>query len=113
MANFEAVTASEAVEPVKSATKLQKLIDQYSFGDLRVEVDNGYLVIYGYDWFEANAESEQNTMEDATEDFLKKVAKHLRGPLIIQSIGSKKCRFPLSAMQITVTPDGKIKYKGF
>lgn len=113
MANFEAVTASFCAEPVKSATKLQKLIDHYDFGDLTVKVENGWLTIFGYDWFEVYDQSEENTMEEVNEQFLKEVAKHLRADLVIQSIGNEKCRFPLSAMQITVTPDGKITYDGF
>jgi hypothetical protein len=113
MANFESVTTSESSAPVKSAVKLQKLIDHYDFGELVVAIDDGFLVIYGYDWFVAYEQNKQGIDEDATTQFLKEVAKHLRDDLIIQSIGNEKCRFPLSAQQITVTPDGKITYKGF
>jgi len=45
---------------------------------------------------------------DHTEDFLEAIASHLREPLIIQTVGFTKCRFPHVARQYAVNTDGQV-----
>jgi hypothetical protein len=37
------------------------------------------------------------------------IAPHLVEPWVIQSVGAQKCRFPLSAMQWTIQPNGEVR----
>jgi len=45
-----------------------------------------------------------------TDKFLTDVSVFLTEPLVVQSIGYEKCRFPLSGYQYSVTLDGKIDH---
>jgi len=115
MANFDAVTASN--EPRIMSVYLgtvQGIISKYT-SSVSIVLENDVLCIYGYDWFQMYAPFDEDLdflNEDISEDFLKEIAPYLAEPLIIHCVGSEKCRFPLSAIEITVT-DGLIKYGGF
>ena len=119
MANFEARTASSGAR-IKAGKEeeVSHLFDRYVFpGDLTIETYGGVLEVYGYEWPYAEKVSEDGSVdpeqEDCFEDFLQALAPLLEEELVINCIGGEKCRFPLSAMEIKVTPDGEVQYGGF
>jgi len=116
MANFEGVTASNspAIKPDK-IDKIKEIVDRYCLNELACGVRDGCLELYGYDFFYVSA-NEPNDMDDEydkTDNFLKEIAPLLLEKLVIQSVGSEKCRFPLAAQEIVVLPNGDITYNGF
>jgi hypothetical protein len=115
MANFEGTTASNGakINPRK-AKAIMAIVEDYNFagGDIDVMVEDNKLHIYGHAWLDVQKADNDEQWEDCIDEFLTRLAPLLKEPLIIQCIGAEKCRYPLSAMQVSVTPAGAIKYKG-
>lgn len=117
MANFIGVTASSGAK-IKSdmLEALKALIEKYDFSGwpptIEETEDGACIQIDGYDWFDAQP-IESEDCESDFEGFLRELAPMLEEPLTIQCIGSEKCRFPLSAWECTVFPDGTIQEASF
>jgi hypothetical protein len=45
-----------------------------------------------------------------TEDFLRELSPFLTEPIVVQTVGHEKCRFPLVGIQFTVDTEGEIDY---
>ena len=115
MANFEAVTSSNTVE-LNDVNKYNMLMEKYRWiCDVDGRLDGTFLTIFGYDWpfVELSPVEDDYDDNDRFDEFLAELAPLLKTPLIIQSIGAEKCRFPLDAMQVIVYPDGKIEWFDF
>lgn len=124
MANFDATTASNGPLIIPGhESELQKILSRYYIeaedGPM-AHIEGGRLHIYGYGWFNAYKMMEEEGTTDiipdydneASQEFLKTIQPHLAENLVIHSIGNEKCRFPLSAMSITVSAGkGRITYK--
>ena len=110
-------------------------------GDMTVNVDedtkgNGFLNIYGYDDFapfpvvtkeqaEEDEDLEEGDMDyDAgcdPEAFLEGLAPFLKAQgkgkdknlIVVQTVGSEKCCFPLGAGEFILRPNGKVDFNGF
>ncbi|MBM4073470.1 MAG: hypothetical protein FJ271_31785 [Planctomycetes bacterium] len=121
MADFMFATASNGPR-LRDARTVQAIIGRHYF-DWELEVgveydptdDQQHLTIFGYGWpgaWEKPIGPLPKDWEpdfdgdgiDGFERFLKEVAAHLAEPLTVQSVGSVKCRFPLSACEWHVTP---------
>jgi len=128
MANFEGVTASSgaAIKPEK-LEELMTYLEGFSAcgedGDM-VKIEGNTIQIYGYDWFavyekyevinsDTPEEKEVDYDNDVTDTFLEGLKPFLEEPLIVQSIGNEKCRYPLSAWEWKVNPEGEIQQGGF
>jgi hypothetical protein len=114
MANFDATTASNGAK-IKDGTKeaVEAIIDKYIFNELTVQISDKYLEVYGYDWLNVGKDGEDEDDMDFAQEFLEEIAPFLAEPLIIQCVGAEKCRFPLSAMEVKVNPDGIIEWNQF
>lgn len=122
MANFLCITASNRVEVKRASLKalkeyLSTFVTSGESGDM-VHLEDTFLEIYGYDCFQVQKWSEDETLElgdserDVTAEFLIGLAKFLKQPLVVQCIGHEKCRFPLAAWEYKVHPDGKLEQNG-
>ena len=112
MTNFEAMTRSNIVE-VKSKEEALSLLKDYTFDDACPEIiDDNRVQIYGYSWF--SAESDEYNLEDATEEFLNRLAEIMLDSEIleIQEMGSEGLRF-FSACKITVEAHRKAVFETF
>lgn len=126
MANFEGVTASNGAKIIPGKeNEVEELLNAYNpSGEITMIVENGHISIYGYDWIYMEKVDEDGSLdcdnEDATEEFLEELAPLLEEVLVVHCIGNEKCRFPLGAMEIVVTPPSllveggvAVKYGGF
>ena len=127
MANFVATTASSGARIKKEKRKeLEAYLEGFSTDseDVELVIEDGEeptIEIYGYGWFTVwekvdNEEGEEEVVDfdtEKTDEFLLGLAPFLAEPLIIQSVGNEKCRFPLAAWEYRVHPDGKIEENGF
>jgi hypothetical protein len=123
MANFEGVTASNSPKIIRGKEgDVLVLIAQYSFNGISVllmpdgpDGPDTRIHFYGYDWPYVifPAENDEDYREDVLEEFLARLALFLAEPMVIHCVGYEKCRFPLSAMEVKVHPDGKIEWGGF
>ena len=105
MADFGAVTASSGAK-VTDIEAVRQLLKKYDIEGLEYKVTNdGYFYVYGYEYF--SVYTEENGY--ATEEFLEELSTYLDEILVIQSIGGEKCRFPLSATEIIITPAHLLK----
>jgi len=131
MATFIATTASSGPR-LKDATAAKKVLERYYWdGDVQalIETDGPTgqptLPLYGYDWpgawkvpdgispaeFVPDYDLDPG---DGFEGFLRDIAPHLAESLTVQAIGFEKCRFPLSACEWHIQPDGTtIAISGF
>lgn len=60
--------------------------------------------------------NKETVLEEGTEsidEFLKGLVPFLEEELVIQCIGAEKCRFPFSAWEVKVEPNGKITERNF
>jgi len=120
MGTFISITASSGAR-IKNGKEeeVKKLIDKYNFGTkeksffipegLECHINKGIIEIWGYEWPNLWLKPKNGEDTDCTEyfeEFLETLAPYLAEDLIIQSIGSEKCCFPLAAMEIRVTPNG-------
>lgn len=133
MATLQATTASNCppIAP-ESTTKVQAIISDYEFPgilrDLVVELrepndsdDDPHprLAIHGSATFDATkpVENADGDVVDRnhghTEAFLERLAPHLEEYLVVETVGHKKCRFPLLASQWIAWPDGTIESTSF
>lgn len=115
MAIFDATTSSNSP---RCRPSTREYLEKFRFScDVSVEVVGRdgelHLSIYGYDWLYVEWASEEEGWEECSDDFLEGIAEHLEEELVIQCIGATKCRFPLSAWEVIVSPDGKIECGGF
>lgn len=111
MATLQTTTASNwpAIDSA-SVAEMEVIIDEYAFvgnwEDLTVAVrestdDDSRLALYGYAAFEASKpildenEDPIDWEHGYTEEFLERLAPHLEEPLVVETIGHEKCRFPL------------------
>lgn len=118
MANFEARTASSGARiQTDKEQDVDALLARYNFSsELIVAVERGVLYVYGYDWLYAERVLEGDDdldQENCFDDFLKELAPMLSEPLLIQSIGAEKCRFPMAAVEVLVKPSGELVWAGF
>jgi hypothetical protein len=115
MANFDAVTSSNCPEVKKeNIAEVNTILSKYSVRcDVSVYVDNrGFLNVYGYDWLytvkNPTSEDEEECDDDCSFDLFKEIAPLLKNQLVVQMVGSEKCRFPLSAIEWIFKPDGDV-----
>jgi hypothetical protein len=123
-------TTSSTWSNVDSDAKdqIEAIADEYNFqganGEVVIDVkeDSGgdtVISIHGYAAFEPskpihNEDGEYIDEEYGyTEEFLKRIAPHLEGQLVIETVGHEKCRFPLLASQWSVWPDGTVQCESF
>lgn len=123
MANYISKTTSNR-PAVSNPDALEDVLDEWAFHPMGSTVeanvtDQDELVVLGETDFlpvpTANVDSNTELMdaEPAIDDFLKAVAPFLEEPLIVQTIGSTKLRYPFDGTQCIATPDGRISVKGF
>jgi hypothetical protein len=124
MANFLGITASNGAEiKVEKILELEKYLSTFATsgedGDMvHIEDTPSKIYVYGYDWFQAHRYVEGSVSEEidfdteVTEEFLIGLAQFLKEPLIVQCVGHEKCRFPLSAWQYKISPDGELEQNG-
>lgn len=112
MANFVGTTSSNGIDITpKQYNAIQKLLKRYHFSMEDVHIGSEtHFGIWGYDWLNIIpiVDSEPNyDANDVCDEFLNalRVIFTPKQRLIIQCVGHEKCRFPLAAMQITVTKD--------
>lgn len=131
MATFLATTASNGPRLRNQEAARQVLERYYWDGDVQalIETDRSdgqaYLALYGYDWpgtwkiphdvdREAFATDYDDDPDDGFAQFLLDIAPCLAEPLTVQAVGSEKCRFPLSACEWHIQPDGtEVEVQGF
>ena len=129
MATLQTTTASNwPTIPSAAVAEVEAIIDEYAFvgnwEDLTVAVresedDDSRLALYGYAAFEASKPILDDDGEPVdrehgyTEEFLERLAPHLEEPLVVETIGHEKCRFPLIGGQWTAWPDGTVRYDSF
>jgi len=129
MANFVAVTSSNGAK-VSPAFAVRKELEKFyvDAGEGEVvpcleEKDGATFVgFWSYGWFSVHpwlpysdrTESEPNYNVDAIDNLLKAIQPYLLEPLVIQSVGFEKLRFPLAAQEIVVPPGmGEITFTMF
>ena len=112
MATLQAATTSTSAL-VTDPQAVRQLCENHCFGTLNWEVDDGELVIWGYDSFEVY-EARENGLPDydggiVTHEFLRSLAEYLEPDekLDIQTAGFTKCRFPVLAKRYVVR-DGEV-----
>lgn len=113
MANFCSVTASNGakLKPGSAAIIWEWFLNDHFqlCCDVDLDTANDWLHISGEDWLDIADDND----EEALPQFLEELAPHLEEPFMIQCVGNEKCRFPLSAMEVTVYPDGEIVWNQF
>jgi hypothetical protein len=116
------------VDP-NSKDQIETIADEYDFcgehDELNIDVKensdgNTIISIHGYASFAPTKPicDEDGSVVDReheyAEEFLKRIAPHLEGQLVIETVGHKKCSdrsdFPLLAGQWSVWPDGTVQY---
>jgi hypothetical protein len=119
MANFMGVTSSNGIILDDDQKKqVDALLEKYvlSMEDVQTDDGDGGFGFWGYSWLFIIAATKEGEPEgdEVTDDFLDELSHilHKDQKLIIQCVGNEKCRFPLAAMQIVVTP-GEVKITGF
>jgi hypothetical protein len=119
------------VDP-NSKDQIEAIADGYDFcgehDELNIDVKensngNAIISIRGYASFDpskpicAEDDSVINREHGYAEEFLKRIAPHLEGQLVIETVGHEKCGdrsdFPLLAGQWSVWPDGTVQYESF
>ena len=115
MANFMGVTSSNGIILDDNQKKqVDALMEKYHFNfmeDVQTATSDGKFGIWAHNWLDIRDKAEdQDSIEVFFEEFRHVLYKDQK--LIVQSIGNTKCRFPLAAMQIVVTP-GEVKITGF
>jgi hypothetical protein len=118
MGTFYGVTASNGARIKEGKVEeVKKLMDKYDFSrGLECMIDNGSIYLLGYEWPDLwlkYEDDDDQDCEDNFEEFLKELAPFLSENLVIHAIGNEKCIFPLAAMEIKVTPHGKIRKNTF
>ena len=129
MATLQTTTASNWPAIASAAVaEVEAIIDEYAFvgnwEDLTIAVresedDDPCLALYGYAAFEASKpilddnDDPIDREHGYTEEFLERLAPHLEDPLVVETIGHEKCRFPLIGVQWTAWPDGTVQYDSF
>jgi hypothetical protein len=131
MATLQATTASNEPRIDAGAIgEVESVIDDYefvgNFDTLTVEIihrdDEGSeprLTIHGHACFEASQpvyDADDSVIDheyDCTEEFLTRIAPHLKESLVVETVGHEKCRFPLLASQWVVYPDGPVVSDSF
>ena len=113
MGTFLGVTASSGARIKEGKVEeVKKLMDKYDFSrGLECKIDQGSIYIWGNVWPDLWLKYEDDDDQDCKdnfEEFLKELAPFLSENLVIHAIGNEKCVFPLAAMEIKVTPLGKI-----
>lgn len=127
MANFCGITASNGVK-VKNVKKLQNYLSGFTFGSegsIEHSLDESMLYLWGNDWFSVyplakssnglpDPDGEIDHDNECGDDFFKGLQSFLKEDMVIQCIGSEKCRFPLASWEIKIPVKGKIIYnQGF
>ena len=117
MGIFYGVTASNGARIKEGKVEeVKKLMDKYDFSrGLECRIDQGIINIWG-EWPDLWLKYENDSDQDCEanfDEFLKELAPHLSENLVIHAIGNEKCVFPLAAMEIKVTPRGKIRKNTF
>lgn len=114
MADFFSVTASSGAKIKKGKVEeVMKLLDKYDFScGLEYQVINDSIEIFGYVWPELWLKEADGDFDDCFDKFLDELYPLLSETLVIHAIGNCKCIFPLSAMEIKVTPHG-VHYNEF
>ena len=117
MANFEAVTASNGLKVLpEQAASLKGLLDKYATqSDVQMEFKDNQLDIYGYGWLNVYPRRPDSGEDDGETDYDAEANNEFLDLLrpfvpegqmfVIQSIGSEKCIYPLSAIAVVVTKD--------
>ncbi|WP_419657529.1 uncharacterized protein Dvar_66750 [Desulfosarcina variabilis str. Montpellier] len=115
MADFHGVTASNGAKIKKGKIEeVKKILDKYDFScGLEYRIDNGSITILGYVWPTLWLKGDDEDLTDCFEEFLEELSPLLSENLVIHAIGNVKCIFPLSAMEILVTPQGVNYRYGF
>lgn len=118
VADFLGVTACNPAR-VTDVEAVKTFIEQYSFGEVTVEVEPGGLLwVYGYDWLdvyryttdeggEVQLDCENAYLDEFLEGLKPFIAEGEK--LEIGCVGNEKCRY-VSAMKVTVTRD-EVKYE--
>lgn len=115
MATFIGVTSSNGITLDDGQKKqVDALMEKYHLNfmeDTQTSNSDGEFGFWGYDWLDIRDKAEDQC---STEEFFEEFSHilHEGQKLIVQCIGNEKCRFPLAAMEIVVTP-GKVKIIGF
>lgn len=95
----------EKIEPVWTEPDGRSFVGFWSYGFLSI-----------HPWLEDERLKDQTPDYDAdvTEEVLKAIQPYLMEPLVIQSVGYEKLRFPLAAQEIIVPPgEGELEYTDF
>jgi hypothetical protein len=111
--DFFSVTASSGAKIKKGKVEeVTKLLDKYDFScGLEYEIFDDSIEIFGYVWPELRLKDPDGDFDDCFDKFLEELSPLISENLVIHAIGNCKCIFPLSAMEIKVTPQG-VKYRG-
>jgi len=131
MATLQATTASNGprINP-DSIDAIEAIINEYdfygNFDSLTIEAvdpDNEdadpHLRCFGHATFSPSKPvlDEDGSIADreyvSAEDVLERLAPHLEEPLVVQTVGFEKCRFPLLASQWVAWPDGTLTHNTF
>lgn len=112
MSDFLGVTASSGAKIKEGKVDdVKKLLEKYDFScGLECWIKNGKIEIWGYVWPVLWPKDADQESDDCFEEFLIELPQYLSENLVIHVIGNYKCVFPLSAMEIRVTPHG-VEYR--
>ena len=108
MSGFEGVTASTRARIKEGKVEeVKRILDKYDFPcRLYCEIYDGCIEIFGEDWpYFWPKDGDQDDF-DYFEEFLEELSPLLSENLIIHTIGHDDCQYPLTAIEIVVTPDG-------
>jgi len=108
MSGFEGVTASTRARIKKGKVEeVKRILDKYDFSCcFHCLIDDGCIEIFGEDWPYFWLKDGDQHDEYYFEEFLEELFPLLSENLIIHAIGHYDCQYPLTAIEIVVTPDG-------
>ena len=108
MSGFEGVTASSRARiKVGKVEEVKRILDKYDFPcRLYCKIYDGCIKIFGEDWPYFWPKGGDQDDFEYFEEFLEELSPLLSENWIIHTIGHDGCEFPLTAIEIEVTPDG-------
>jgi len=108
MSGFEGVTASSRARIKEGKVEeVKRILDKYDFPcRLYCKIYDGCITIFGEDFPYFWPKDGDPDDFDYFEKFLEELSPLLSENWIIHTIGHDGCEFPLTAIEIEVTPDG-------